>query len=89
MHIQSFCMSASATSQEETCVTAVVVDAEDHRRTRCTIEWHGLPLLKGLRDNPAETLYAILSSLVTDFDDHMVTTVVIEPAPQVVISDEG
>jgi hypothetical protein len=62
-------------------VTATLVYAEDQARSRVSLRWQ-LPTRINPGSNAGEWLYAVLSRLVQDYDDHTVelVTVTTEPA---------
>lgn len=87
MTLHSFVLSLATGGGPTVCIGATVAEATDDRRTTMRLEWHDLPVLDIVRDNPAETMYAVLCSLITDFDDHMITHVDIESRDQAVADD--
>lgn len=47
--------------------------SQDHRTTKIALEWQ-LPTRINADGNAGEWLYAVLSRLVQDYDEHMVTS---------------
>lgn len=87
MTLHSFVLSLATGPAPTVCIGATVAETTDARRMTMRLEWHDLPVLDIVRDNPAETLYAVLCSLITDFDDHMVTRVEFENRDQEAADD--
>lgn len=89
MTLHSFVLSLATGGGPTVCIGATVAETTEARRMTMRMEWHDLPVLDIVRDNPAETMYAVLCSLITDFDDHMVTQVEFENMAQEVADHEG
>ena len=80
--VHAFCLSASASESGKISPTASLTHDDGERSWQISMEWTNLPLLQAPVDNPAEFLYAVLWSMMTDFDDHLVTRAVVNPSLQ-------
>ena len=79
MKVDAFSLVASASETGHVSPYASLIHRDGDRRWEITMEWQNLPLLKSPADNPAEFLYAVLWALMTDFDDHLVTSAQVTP----------
>lgn len=79
MKVHAFSLTASAGESGHVSPFASLVYRDGERRWEIRMEWQNLPLLKSPTDNPAEFLYAVLWALMTDFDDHLVTSAQVTP----------
>lgn len=79
MFIQA--ISLSAASGAFGCVpTATIMETTEERRVTVHIEWADMaPISPG--ESPAEWAYNLLSRIVENFDDHLVTSIDIESDP--------
>lgn len=77
MFIQSISLSAAQGGLG--CVpTATICEATEERRTTISIQWADMaPISPG--ETPAEWVYNLLSRMVENFDDHLVTSIEVEP----------
>lgn len=74
---------ASLTASQGSGVPSVrmhLITTQDGDQAAVTLEWE-LPTPINPSDNPGEWAYALLSRLVQDFDDHVVTAVKFIPFP--------
>lgn len=65
-------------------VTGTMLVSEEGRRTTISAQWK-LPHAIEAEGNPAEWLYSVLSRVVADFDDHVVTGADIDGSSAMVV----
>lgn len=80
VNTNAFCLSGASNADGTVTPSATLRHDDGDRAWMISMEWSKLPVTFHPADNPAEFLYGVLWALMTDFDEHIVNEVVVEPS---------
>lgn len=78
--INAFCLSGASSADGTVTPSATLTHDDGDRAWMISMKWSKLPVTFHPADNPAEFLYGVLWAMMTDFDEHIVDAVTIEPS---------